>query len=95
MACEAPVVATDTGGIPEVVEYGVTGLLVPFESHAVGHEPANPAAFARAIAERINALLADPELARRLGTAGRARAIEHLSWAAIAKRTIEYHHSLL
>ena len=95
MACEAPVVATDTGGIPEVVVDGVTGLLVPFESHADGHEPADPTAFARAIAERINALLADRELARRLGTAGRARAIEHFSWAAIATRTIEYYHSLL
>ena len=79
MACETAVVATRTGGIPEVVEDGETGLLVPFEPRDDGsRDPVDPARFARDIAERVNELLADPERAKRMGEAGRARAIEQL-----------------
>ena len=68
MACETAVVATRTGGIPEVVEDGVTGLLVPLELADDGSgEPADPARFSREIAERVNALLADPSRAERSG----------------------------
>lgn len=89
MACETAVVATATGGIPEVVEDGVTGLLVPFEpGDAVTREPADPLAFAEAIAERVNALLADPSRAAAMGAAGRRRAIESFSWEAIAHETL-------
>jgi starch synthase len=95
MACETPVVATDTGGIPEVVADGLTGLLVPFEPRDDGsHEPINPAAFAREIAERVDMLLGDPERARALGRAGRLRAVEQFSWPAIAARTVELYRSL-
>ncbi len=95
MACETAVVATRTGGIPEVVEDGVTGLLVPFEPGDDGsHEPVDAGAFARAIAERIDALLADPARARSLGRAGRARAVERFSWSAIAERTLELYGAL-
>ncbi len=95
MACEAPVVATRTGGIPEVVEDGVTGLLVPFEPSDDGlRTPVDPAGFARAIAERVNALLAEPELAAQLGRAGRARAVEHFAWPELARQTVEVYRGL-
>ena len=82
MACEAAVVATATGGIVEVVVDGETGLLVPFEQEPGGDRAARPgAAFARAIAERVNALVADPARAAAMGRAGRARAVERVRLA--------------
>jgi len=88
MACEVAVVATGTGGIPEVVEDGVTGLLVPFATRDDGSgDPLDPAGFVRGIAERVNALLADPDRAAAMGLAGRARAIEQFAWPAIAEQT--------
>jgi starch synthase len=95
MACETAVVATRTGGIPEVVEDGVTGLLVPFEPRADGtRDPVDPARFACDIAERVNELLAAPERAREMGEAGRARAIELFSWEAIARETAALYETL-
>ncbi len=89
MACETAVVATSTGGIPEVVEDGETGLLVPFEPRDDGsRDPVDPARFARDIAERVNTLVGDPTQARRMGEAGRRRAIEHFAWPAIAEQTV-------
>jgi starch synthase len=96
MACETAVVATRTGGIPEVVEEGVTGLLVPFEPRDDGsRDPLDAERFARDIAERVNELLSDPARARRMGEAGRARAIERFSWPAIASETAALYGSLL
>jgi starch synthase len=89
MACETAVVATATGGIPEVVEDGVTGLLVPFEpGDAVTREPVSPEAFAAGIAQRVNRLLADPTRAAAFGAAGRRRAVESFSWRSIAHETL-------
>jgi starch synthase len=89
MACGAAVVATRTGGIPEVVVEGETGLLVPFDDFdPVTREPRDPQGFATGIAERVNRLLADPGLAERFGTAGRERAITRFSWSAIAEQTV-------
>ncbi len=87
MACGAPVVASAVGGIPEVVVDGETGLLVPVELGADGN-PIDPASFAAHFAERVNELLADPERARRMGEAGRRRAVDEFSWRAVAERTV-------
>ncbi|MDX6598549.1 MAG: alpha-maltose-phosphate synthase [Gaiellales bacterium] len=96
MACETAVVATATGGIPEVVEDGVTGLLVPFAPRADGsRDPVDPERFARDIAERVNELLADPARARRMGEAGRRRVIAHFGWPAIAAETAALYERLL
>ena len=96
MACEAAVVATATGGIPEVVEDGVTGLLVPFDSvDDPSREPRNPERFAADIAERVNALLRDPERARKMGAAGRRRAVEQFGWAAVAERVVELYRDVV
>ncbi len=87
MACEAPVVASAVGGIPEVVVDGETGLLVPVELGADGN-PVDPARFATDFAARVDELLADPAKAKRMGERGRTRAVEEFSWAAIAERTV-------
>jgi starch synthase len=94
MACETAVVATATGGIPEVVADGVTGLLVPFESDLAG-VARDPRGFARDIATRVNRVLGDPALAERLGKAGRARAVEEFGWGAIAAQTAALYRELL
>jgi starch synthase len=94
MACETAVAATDTGGIPEVVADGETGLLVPFESDGAGGAR-DPDRFAADIAERVNLLLADPALAERMGEAGRRRAVEQFSWAAIASETAALYAELI
>jgi alpha-maltose-1-phosphate synthase len=96
MACEAAVVATRTGGIPEVVEDGVTGLLVPFEPRDDGsQEPVDPARFVRDLADRVNALLADPAKAEQFGQAGRRRAVERFSWESIAAETVALYERLI
>ncbi len=93
MACETAVVATDTGGIPEVVADGVTGLLVPFEGS--GGAPRDPERFAADFAERVNRLLADPDQAERFGKAGRRRALDEFSWPAIAGQTARLYEELV
>ena len=95
MACRAPVVASATGGILEVVVDGVTGYLVPFAQDPVTTFPSNPDAFARALAEKLSDLLADPEKARRFGEAGRRRVEETFAWSAIAEQTIELYRKLI
>jgi alpha-maltose-1-phosphate synthase len=96
MACETAVVATNTGGIPEVVEDGVTGLLVPFEPvDDPSRAPRDPERFARDIADRVNRLLADPDEARRLGAAGRERAVRDFSWASVAERVHALYRTLV
>ena len=96
MACETAVVATHTGGIPEVVEDGVTGLLVPFDPRADGsREPVDPERFAHDIAVRMNELVGDAGRAAEMGRAGRRRAVEHFSWRTIAEQTVDLYRSLL
>ncbi|RKN45470.1 glycogen synthase [Micromonospora endolithica] len=95
MACETAVVATATGGIPEVVAAGETGLLVPIEQAADGSgTPLDPARFEADLAAALNELLADPARTAAFGKAGRRRAVEHFSWDAIAEQTAELYRSL-
>ena len=82
MACATAVVASAVGGIPEVVDDGVTGVLVPY------HEDA-PADFERGLAEAVNAVVADPQRARAMGVAGRERAVAEFSWDTIAEQTMD------
>ncbi len=82
MACGTAVVASDVGGIPEVVVDQVTGLLVHYQ-------PDNPAGYEAALADAVNTLVAEPDRAARYGTAGRQRCIEDFSWAHIAGQTLE------
>ncbi|RQX02167.1 glycogen synthase [Micromonospora inaquosa] len=96
MACETAVVATATGGIPEVVADGETGLLVPIEQATDGSgTPLAPDRFVADLAAAINTLLADAARTERFGLAGRRRAVEHFSWDAIAARTVDIYRSVL
>ncbi len=89
MACETAVVASATGGIVEVVDDGVTGLLVPMELREGTLEPRDPAGFVRGLADGLNALVRDPGRAAAMGRAGRDRAVGHFAWPAIAQQTSE------
>ncbi len=95
MACRAPVVASATGGILEVVVDGETGYLVPFEQDPATSFPLHPDKFSRDLAEKISVLLADPDKAKRFGEAGRRRVEENFAWSAIAAQTIELYRKLL
>lgn len=96
MACGTAVVGTEIGGIPEVVEEGVNGYLVPVELRSDEMcAPVDPKGFAESLAERVNALVADPGLAAKLGEAGRQRAKEKFSWKAVAKKTLTLYQRLL
>ncbi|GAA3173771.1 glycogen synthase [Blastococcus jejuensis] len=87
-ACGTAVVASAVGGIPEVVDDGRTGLLVPYD-------PADPAAFERALAARIAELALDPGRAAAMGAAGRERVLSEFGWPAIAQQTVEVYSGVL
>jgi starch synthase len=95
MACGAPVVASATGGILEVVVEGETGYLVSFEPDAVTGFPTDPDKFARDLAARITDLMNNPELCKNFGHAGRKRVEAIFSWDAIAAQTVELYRGLL
>jgi starch synthase len=96
MACETPVVATATGGIPEVVVNGETGVLVPIEQADDGSgTPLDPDRFVADLAAAINAVLDDPARARAMGDAGRRHAVEHFAWSRIAERTLDVYRAVL
>jgi starch synthase len=87
MACETAVLASDVGGIPEVVADGVTGELI--------HYDGNAAEFEAAFTQKINELMSDRDLLRKYGEAGRVRAIDQFSWDAIAQETVALYQSLI
>ncbi|MGW7362867.1 glycogen synthase [Streptomyces sp. NPDC054841] len=88
MACGTAVVASAVGGIPEVVEDGLTGLLVPYDS---GH----PQDFETGLTEALNRVLDDPATARRMGEAGQERAVREFGWDQVARRTYEVYEETL
>jgi starch synthase len=95
MACEAAVVGTATGGIPEVVDDGVTGRLVPIEQVTDGTgTPTDPERFVADLAATLTEVTSDPAKAREYGRAGRKRAEQHFSWDAIGDRTVEVYRSV-
>ncbi|MFF7790303.1 glycogen synthase [Streptomyces sp. NPDC007991] len=84
MACGTPVVASAVGGIPEVVDDGRTGLLVPAGD-----------GFEAGLARAMDSVLGDPEAARRMGEAGRERAVGEFGWDAVARRTVRLYEEIL
>ncbi|PWH05704.1 glycogen synthase [Brachybacterium endophyticum] len=96
MACGIPVVASATGGIPEVVVDGETGLLVPIDQVSDGTgAPTHPDRFVSDLAATLTDMVSDPERARRMGEASRQRAADHFSWTSIAERTLEVYETVL
>jgi starch synthase len=96
MACETAVVATATGGIPEVVVEGETGRLVPIEQATDGTgTPLEPERYVADFAAALHEVVTDPARAAAMGVAGRRRAIESFGWPAIAERTVDIYRSLV
>jgi len=84
MACGTPVVASRVGGIPEVVDDGKTGLLVTVDED-----------FEPNLARALDAVIGDPETARRMGEAGRERAVGEFGWDTVARRTVRLYEEIL
>lgn len=88
MACATAVVASDVGGIPEVVVDGTTGSLVHYD-------PNDTDTFEHDLAEAVNAMVADRKRAAAFGVTGRNRAVSEFSWGSIAQQTVDVYSSLL
>ncbi|MEU1145114.1 glycogen synthase [Streptomyces sp. NPDC005863] len=88
MACGTAVVASRVGGIPEVVQDGTTGVLVPYDEK-------EPEDFERDLGRQLNRLATDPGLAAAMGAAGRRRALGEFGWDAVARRTVEVYEEIL
>ncbi|HEY0748138.1 MAG TPA: glycogen synthase [Steroidobacteraceae bacterium] len=95
MACKAPVVASATGGILEVVKEGETGHLVAFEQDPKTAFPADAHKFAQDLAAQVTDLLDDPAKAKRYGEAGRRRVEANFAWSAIAEQTVALYRHLI
>jgi alpha-maltose-1-phosphate synthase len=88
MACSTAVVASAVGGIPEVVEDGVTGVLVPYDAD-------RPAEFEAGLARAIDTVAGDAALVASMGRAGRRRAVAEFGWDAVAAETVQVYRSVL
>ncbi|MDD3000184.1 MAG: glycogen synthase [Candidatus Riflebacteria bacterium] len=96
MACETPVVASAVGGIPEVVQDGITGKLVKLEQmEETPFEAKVPEQFAKDLAASVNALMSNNELRVKMAVAGRKRVEDVFSWKSIAQQTLELYKSLI
>jgi starch synthase len=84
MACGTPVVASRVGGIPEVVADGETGVLVEVDDD-----------FEAGLARALDSVIGDPATARRMGGAGRERAVDEFGWDAVARRTVRLYEEVL
>ena len=92
MSCGTPVVGSAVGGIPEIIVDGETGFLVPLKAKSeTDFEPADPKAFQTDFANKLNKVLGNPELAKKMGEVSRKRAIDVFSWKSIAKQTFDFY----
>ncbi len=82
MACRTAVVASDVGGIPEVVVEGETG-------HLIHYDEADAAGFESGLAAALTSVMSDPARAAAMGAAGRERAVDQFGWDKIAKITVD------
>ena len=87
MACETPVVASNVGGIPEIVLHNETGLLVPLDSQ-------DGEKFSKDLADAILQLINSPEKMRDMGKRSRKRVEKYFSWPIIAQKTLEFYQKL-
>lgn len=88
MACGTAVVASDVGGIPEVVVDSDTGTLVHYDEN-------DATSFEKDLAAQVNAMVADRNRAKEIGARGRERAVKEFSWATIAQQTVDIYRSLI
>jgi starch synthase len=88
MACETAVVASDVGGIPEVVVENDTG-------HLVHYDKDDPEAFESGLADALNKVMSDPSKAAQMGVAGRERAVTEFGWDKIAKQTVDVYQRVI
>ena len=87
MGCQTAVLASRVGGIPEVVNHGVTGQLVDYtEDHAK---------FESDLAAAATSLMGQPDLLTEYGQAGRARAMQEFGWDAVAAQTMQLYKSVI
>ena len=87
MGCETAVLGSRVGGIPEVVADKETGELVDYSGEA--------APFEKALTESITRLMAQPELLKKYGAAGRVRAQKLFGWDAVAALTVDLYRRVI
>ncbi|MTA68062.1 MAG: glycogen synthase [Actinobacteria bacterium] len=87
MACSTAVLASAVGGIPEVVNNGVTGELVEYSTDSQQFE--------NRLSQSISRLMSDPDLLVKYGAAGRLRAEKEFGWDSVATATINLYSNLL
>ena len=96
MAVGLPVVGTATGGIPDCIDDGVTGTLVPIEQLDDGTgTPIDPDKFEADLAAALEDMCSDIERAKKMGVAGRKRVEDHFSWESIGVKTIEFYKDII